>query len=663
MDKKLKKKFLKALTVAVSLHLLVAQNGLVKAVSTTSEAPSTTSSASSTTSSTPSTTDKEGKTSNIKVNTFPNIPSLTGNPAFDSVIGLTGGIPIGKSVKYSFSIVGLNAYVVCQTSNGDPEVGSSANIRCACYVPGGWAVPPYRLATEDYTEGKTTTTDFAFTTFRQHADGEIEMGSVAAAVRAQVFNGTNDMSTNYGTGASEWYEEESTASTGKLETGKDSEKDGEINSLTELNEIINKQNFDSLMGGTSSISGGANTYIPPFDQNGNPTQNYKSDGEFGIGDEYPTDDNTDTNPMGDNTGTNPMGDNTGTNLTGDNTGTNPTGDSTGTTPTGDNTGTNPTGDSTGVNRTGNDTASGNSQNSTGNETSVGDYILNGNSVKNDSGSDSFSEGINSILSDNISSFNASDNDWASSGGGDGMDVNDYLSGALDDTGIPENLTNDLFGLSDTDMQMLEALERGDMFNADGTLANPDMFNEIIAENTPLYDSEGNYIGDGSTEDTATAEYAFTHGDYVPQSDDNYAINADDDPAALFAKLMQSMNQATQSSTTRSTTGQGGNKPADKSSILGKSDVLSSLTGEDAEKIRRNTTSDQELFELALKLLKEKGTKEAEAVRGKTYNSDSAWTDPKSAWDFNRITSLLKKKRVTYKANATPQKPKQQTKLF
>ena len=60
---------------------------------------------------------------------------------------------------------------------------------------------------------------------------------------------------------------------------------------------------------------------------------------------------------------------------------------------------------------------------------------------------------------------------------------------------------------------------------------------------------------------------------------------------------------------------------------------------------KSTASDQELFDVANKLLQAAGYSVNDLKNGKTYDSNSAYTEPATAWDFNRITTLLKKNRI------------------
>lgn len=63
-----------------------------------------------------------------------------------------------------------------------------------------------------------------------------------------------------------------------------------------------------------------------------------------------------------------------------------------------------------------------------------------------------------------------------------------------------------------------------------------------------------------------------------------------------------------------------------------------------------TISDQEMFNIARKILKELGYSLEDLMKNKTYDDGSAYTDPDRAWDMNRITTLLKGKKIKLSEN-------------
>lgn len=61
--------------------------------------------------------------------------------------------------------------------------------------------------------------------------------------------------------------------------------------------------------------------------------------------------------------------------------------------------------------------------------------------------------------------------------------------------------------------------------------------------------------------------------------------------------------------------------------------------------RKGTVTDQELYDLAKKMLLASGMTLEDIQKGRNYDANSAWTEPTTAWDMNRITTLLSNKRI------------------
>ena len=59
-----------------------------------------------------------------------------------------------------------------------------------------------------------------------------------------------------------------------------------------------------------------------------------------------------------------------------------------------------------------------------------------------------------------------------------------------------------------------------------------------------------------------------------------------------------------------------------------------------------TASDQYLFDLAKKLLMANGMSLDDIAKGRNYDPNSAYTEPMRAWDMNRITTLLRAKKIS-----------------
>lgn len=80
-------------------------------------------------------------------------------------------------------------------------------------------------------------------------------------------------------------------------------------------------------------------------------------------------------------------------------------------------------------------------------------------------------------------------------------------------------------------------------------------------------------------------------------------------------------------------------------------LANSLFGDSAK-----TASDSEMYNYTHKLLSELGYSADDILNGKNYDTGSAYTDPKKAWDMNRITTLLSKHRIALDKNADTSLP-------
>lgn len=77
------------------------------------------------------------------------------------------------------------------------------------------------------------------------------------------------------------------------------------------------------------------------------------------------------------------------------------------------------------------------------------------------------------------------------------------------------------------------------------------------------------------------------------------------------------------------------------------DKLTGLLGrEEVSEGKRGTVSDQELYDFAKKYLLNHGYSAADIMKGNNYDVGSAYTEPTAAWDMNRITTLLRGRKVS-----------------
>ena len=210
--------------------------------------------------------------------------------------------------------------------------------------------------------------------------------------------------------------------------------------------------------------------------------------------------------------------------------------------------------------------------------------------------------LDSLLNSGSGSYNSGDVDWGSSTGGDSGEDNldDYLSGT-DDTDSVDGLTDDLLGIDE------------DLLNADPNAANE---TETDGEEEPEEDMWGT-----TTNDT---------------NDSGFGWFGDDSVQDLFGTLDGISDDE--------------DGETDASSLAGSlSQFLRSVGGKDNSiGVHGTDVSDQDLFELAKKLLLANGMSLDDILKGKSYDKGSAYTEPRQAWDMNRITKLLSEGRIKAK---------------
>ena len=69
---------------------------------------------------------------------------------------------------------------------------------------------------------------------------------------------------------------------------------------------------------------------------------------------------------------------------------------------------------------------------------------------------------------------------------------------------------------------------------------------------------------------------------------------------------------------------------------------------DSASVLKETMTPQEMYDSAAKLLKALGYTDADIAKGLNYDKDSAYTQPETAWDMNRITTLQKNFKIDTK---------------
>jgi hypothetical protein len=233
-------------------------------------------------------------------------------------------------------------------------------------------------------------------------------------------------------------------------------------------------------------------------------------------------------------------------------------------------------------------------------------------------------------SEKSGSFNSSDNDWMkSSGGGKGTkNLDSFFGDGKDNTfnsgDYPSGLTTDSFGLDGGEVD-----ENG---------------------NSPLFNSEG--IDTYGKAGYNPADFVDENGNPISSSDfdSSYGNN--------FSNILQdSLHDGINKSNME---GSSLFEDADKSNSLAGM-IHNLLSGDEngyAANNNKATLSNQDLFDIAKRLLLEAGFSENDIKKGLNYDKDSAYTEPNVAWDFNRMTTLLKARKVNFdNAYELQQKPK------
>ena len=211
--------------------------------------------------------------------------------------------------------------------------------------------------------------------------------------------------------------------------------------------------------------------------------------------------------------------------------------------------------------------------------------------------------LNDLLNSGSGSYNSGDVDWSSStGGSDGSStLDDYLNGIGDSDSL-DGLTTDLLGVDE------------DLFNAANNAAE----------------------GAENTDDAYDSSWAATDVDGNELYD-----NAEmwDSNSSSFQDLMNAMDGISGGDDFGfGSDGEGEDANSLSSSL---SQFIRSVTGkDDTQGVHGADVTEQDLFEVAKKLLMANGMSLDDILKGKGYDKGSAYTEPRVAWDMNRITKLL-----------------------
>lgn len=563
---------------------------------------------------------------------------------YDSVgsalLSMMGGIPIGKTVTYGFQYTGIRAFPICASNKSAPEVGD--RVIGVCYnVPIGpvKSNPVVGFTTFQAEEGGAQSGTVQFNTETvinrgRGNDAETIKGTLTAQINADVYQGSTGLSgtgglTGYGgnewgwsngiapnskTSTSSWKSQDVTAEDACTKYGVACGKSKE-----EANkEMCSKYNVGCKNDGKSGFSKEAvdranktgdicGSLGNEFCGSQSPPKANQIDWKNGkgIGDQI-------NNLLNDKNGS--RGSSSSSSR----------GSSSGGSSSG--------GSSSGGSSSGKNSSNFNSGNSNSGDSYGGKGSSNSYGVKGSGSIPSSSNGNGS--------FNSSDNDWMkSSGGGKGVkNLDEFFGGNKNNAfnspsgDYPRGLTTDSFGLDGA-----EPDENGNMppFNSSGI----DTYGKAGYNPSDFVDENGNPISDSDFNST-----------------DSFGENN-------FSNILQDSLHDGLNGGSINGSGLNGNdifEDSSKSNSLANM-IHSLLSGEESgfgANNDKSTLSNQDLFDIAKRLLLEAGFTEDDIKKGLNYDKDSAYTEPNVAWDFNRMTTLLKGRKVKFdNQHEIHQKPK------
>ena len=566
-----------------------------------------------------------------------------------AIMGVLGvGIPLSGSVKYTYITNdprGNFAVVPVCTGTTSPTVDETASYRCIISDGKNYGIAQ---GSAKVTGGSQTIA--APGTYKySYMKGKEKIEGTANIIVSFMINGyegkttVGDSTTPYGSFDSTGYNDESSFISGEDVTdysdvngGNSLCPDGTYYCTSDTSPTLANDSNSSDYGdyyngsGSSGDSGsswgnsGSNDY-GDYNGSGSSGSSGGSGGFNDYGDYNSSDGSNGSNGSNNSSSPNDYGDYTGSNSSdgssgsGNSTGSNSSNDYTdssssdGSSGSGNSTGSNSSNDYTDSNSSDDSSGSGNSTDSTGN----------GNAGSSGSSGSSIDYGdlIDDLLNDN-NSYNSGNNDWASSNGdSDGTsNLDDYFNGLGDEAAesLPDYLTDDLLGV-DSDLLGMEAVDT----DGDGVVDSVQMENgETISPDDYIAakSSEGNtgYDASGTNADEDLYNGGMSLQDFLNSVDGlnseetgDDSLNGLSDNNSLAARIKSLINEKTDTSSGNGDQGM----------------------------------TEQQLFDMAKKLLLANGMTLEDIVKGKNYDKNSAYTEPANAWDMNRITTLLKAKKI------------------
>lgn len=615
-----------------------------------------------------------------------------------AIIGMLPGIPIPSSTSsYKFSNMGLDGYPVCNVSNKDPEVTENQKATCIVYVPGGWAVPPIISKTSGtYNYGGKETLELGAPTFKWHGGRHpwMEVGYVSVTVGSEVYQGTNGLAGGGIWGSSDWMKDGNAFGWGKSETlssGRRAYSNAIFgNGKNDSYDFSNSESMINDRTGALDIAGGKG--LLPW---GNSSSN--NNGGYANGKGYL---NNNGGFFSNNGGSISNGGGSVSNGGGSvsNSGgfiSNIGGFFSKIGGFASNNGGSISNSGGSVSNNGSGSFSDSSFNGGSGGGAFGDII---NDALNDRGGSFNFNGKKGNYKPN----NASVEDWSSSSGGKisgSKNLDNYFNsggyrGGVDSlTNMPNGLTNDLFGFDTTPTSPPSWFDsksfldengniKSDIANAmssrdfwlngkePGTINGQQMWDfyenaagmgELSGGGGGLYDQNGNPI-DGFYDADGNPISAFfdSNGNFVDANGNS--IKVYDRYGNEITGVFDRNGKKIDKSLFYDANGDGVvdirdliQQLSEKDSLLAKlsgkdglQSVLDSIFGDDnsLNKSVQGTLSIQDMYAIAKQVLLNAGFDVDDIMNGRNYSEGSAYTDPDDSWDFNRITTLMKARKIT-----------------
>lgn len=240
------------------------------------------------------------------------------------------------------------------------------------------------------------------------------------------------------------------------------------------------------------------------------------------------------------------------------------------------------------------------------------------------GNDNYGRLIDKLLNNGSGSYNSGDNDWAGSNKGESglSNLDSYFNGMDGNEELPNGLTNDILGVED----MLGNGETAIDTDGDG-----------VADSVQT--SDGNVVGMADYLANKDANSAGNGDGYYDGSGDG---GFDDGNLSAIQDLMGMMDGISDADGDGSMNGLNAND-----SLASRIESLLRAQPTDTDSGNGDqAASDQYLFDLAKKLLMANGMSLDDIAKGRNYDPNSAYTEPMRAWDMNRITTLLRAKKIS-----------------